>query len=46
MFEVGDEIYIRKYFGNVLKTDKSKTYTIIDIMPRFMSSHPPSSLFG
>jgi len=38
MFEVGDEIYKRKYFGNELKTDKSTSYIIVGIMPHVMSS--------
>ena len=28
MLEVGDNIYKKKYFGNTLKTDTTKIYTI------------------
>lgn len=34
MFEVGDKIYIKKYFGNTLKADTLKIYTIIELIPR------------
>jgi len=34
MFEVGDEIYKMKYFGNDLRADKSKSYVIIEIVSR------------
>lgn len=30
-FEVGQHIYIKKYFGNELKTDTSKAYEIVSI---------------
>lgn len=34
MFVEGDEIYIKKYFGDELKSDKSKKYEITDILYR------------
>jgi hypothetical protein len=34
MFEVGEKIYIKKYFGNTLKADTSKIYTIVELIPR------------
>ena len=34
MFEVGDNIYIKKYFGDTLKADTSKIYTILNLISR------------
>lgn len=34
MFIEGDEIYIKKYFGNELKIDRKKKYIIKEILPR------------
>ena len=33
MFDVGEKIYIKKYFGDILKADTSKIYTIIELIP-------------
>ena len=34
MFKVGDQIYIKKYFGDTLKADTSKIYTIRYLVSR------------
>ena len=34
MLVEGDEIYIKKYFGNELKLDKSKKYEITEVLYR------------
>ena len=38
MFVEGDEIYIKKYFGNKLKIDRSKKYVIKEILVREFGS--------
>ena len=34
MFVEGDEIYIKKYFGDELRVDKSKIYEITEVIYR------------